>query len=91
MWMKATIEPNAGQADCATMDPVPWYSEATLMAGNHCFRAGTLIQCVRKWNDMKAADRPVAVIKLSVQLDGASTLGAASISRLVCRPDFLRA
>lgn len=73
------------------MDQIPWYSEATLVSGNHCFRAGTLVQCVRKWNDMKASERPVAVIKLSFQLDGLETIGAESISRLASRPDFLKA
>jgi hypothetical protein len=80
--------PDSNNAQGCAIDPVPWYCEATLVAGSHYYRAGTLIQCVRKWNELKAAERSAAVIRITSPL--VSTLDAASISTLASRPDFLK-
>jgi hypothetical protein len=81
---------DSNKAQGCAVDPVSWYSEASLVAGRHYYRAGTLIQCVRKWNDLKTAERSAAVIRMTAPLDGLSTLDATSISKLASRPDFLK-
>jgi hypothetical protein len=73
------------------MENVPWYSEATLFTDTHLRRAGTLIQCVRKWAVLSAAEQPDAHIKLSVKIDSLHRLDAGRIAALMTRSGYRNA
>jgi len=73
------------------MEDTPWYSEATLFTGARLRRAGTLIQCVRKWSALSADEQPEAHIKLSVEVDGHHRLDADQIASLMKHPGYLNA
>jgi hypothetical protein len=46
------------------MTDISWYAEATLATGTHIYCAGTLIQCVRRWRTLSAAQRGSAVLRM---------------------------
>ena len=73
------------------MEDIPWYSDATLFTDTSLRRAGTLIQCVRKWCSLSAAEQPDAHIKLSVKVDSLHRLDADQIAALMTRPGYLNA
>lgn len=73
------------------MDDIPWYSEAVLTSGGHLHRAGTLIQCVRKWALLPEAQRNAAQLKLSCDLEGRRSLDGDQIARLTILPSFSKA
>ena len=73
------------------MDDIPWYSEATLFTDARLRRAGTLVQCVRKWGLLNAAEQPDAHIKLSVKVDGHHRLDADQIAALMNIPGYINA
>ena len=73
------------------MNDIPWYSEATLFTDTRLRRAGTLVQCVRKWVLLNAAEQPDAHIKLSVEVDGHRRLDADQIAGLMTRPGYINA
>jgi hypothetical protein len=73
------------------MEEIPWYSDATLFTDARLRRAGTLIQCVRKWGLLTIADQPDAHIKLSVRVDGQIRLDAEQISALMKKPGYINA
>jgi hypothetical protein len=70
------------------MENVPWYSDATLFTDTRLRRAGTLIQCVRKWALLSAVDQSDAHIKLSVKVDSVHRLDAEQIAALMARPGY---
>jgi hypothetical protein len=70
------------------MDQISWYSEATLFTDGHLRRAGTLVQCVRKWGTLAAPEQLTAHIKLSVTVDGLHRIDADQIAALMGRPGF---
>ncbi len=39
------------------MDDIPWYAEASLRAPGRVFCAGSLAQCIRKWQRLPEIDR----------------------------------
>lgn len=73
------------------MEDIPWYCDATLFTNTHLRRAGTLIQCVRKWASLSEAERPGAHIKLSIKVDGLHRLDADQIAVLMSRSGYLNA
>jgi hypothetical protein len=73
------------------MDDIPWYSEAVLASGEHLHRAGTLIQCVRKWALLPEAQKSTAQLKLSFDLEGRRSLDSDQIIRLTQLPSFSKA
>ena len=73
------------------MEDIPWYSDATLFTDTRLRRAGTLIQCVRKWRLLSAAEQPGAHIKLSVKVDNLHRLDAGQIATLMDRSGYLTA
>ncbi|HEY4075585.1 MAG TPA: hypothetical protein VGM26_01510 [Rhizomicrobium sp.] len=73
------------------MDDIPWYSEAVLTVDSHLHRAGTLIQCVRKWVQLPEVQRSAAQLKLSFELEGRRNLDGEQIVRLTTLPSFLTA
>jgi hypothetical protein len=73
------------------MEDIPWYSDATLFTDTRLRRAGTLIQCVRKWRLLSAAEQPDAHIKLSVKVDNLHRLDAGQIATLMDRTGYLTA
>jgi hypothetical protein len=74
-----------------SMEDIPWYSDATLFTDTRLRRAGTLIQCVRKWQLLSAAERTDAHIKLSVKIDSLHRLGADQIAALMTRSGYFNA
>jgi hypothetical protein len=75
----------------SAVEDVPWYSEATLFTDTRLRRAGTLIQCVRKWRLLSATEQPGAHIKLSVMVDSLQRLDAGQIAGLMTRSGYLNA
>jgi len=73
------------------MEDVPWYSDASLFTDTRLRRAGTLIQCVRKWGLLSADEQPGAHIKLSVQVDSLHRLDADKIAALMTRSGYRNA
>lgn len=73
------------------MENIPWYSDATLFTDTRLRRAGTLIQCVRKWRSLSPAEQPDAHIKLSVKVDSLDRLDADQIAALMTRPGYVNA
>jgi hypothetical protein len=73
------------------MEDIPWYSDATLFTDTHLRRAGTLIQCVRKWAILSSTEQPGAHIKLSVKVDSLHRLDADQIAALMTRSGYRNA
>ena len=65
-----------------------WYSEATLTLGTSRLRAGTLIQCARRWENLGQEDKLRASIRLAAPLDGVSLLQGEEIAMLASRPGY---
>jgi len=73
------------------MEDIPCYSDATLFTDTRLRRAGTLIQCIRKWASLSAAEQPDAYIKLSVKIDSLHRLDADQMAALMNSPGYLNA
>jgi hypothetical protein len=73
------------------MEDIPWYSDATLFTDTRLRRAGTLIQCVRKWRLLSADEQPGAHIKLSVKVGGLQGLDASQIAALMTHSGYRNA
>jgi hypothetical protein len=65
-----------------------WYSEATLVLDGKFLRAGTLIQCARRWANLTGDEKQRAAIRLTKPVDGENTLQGESIAALASRPGF---
>ena len=65
-----------------------WYSEATLVLDDKLLRAGTLIQCARRWGNLEPAEKSRAAIRLATPLDGAAILQGEEIAALASRPGY---
>jgi hypothetical protein len=63
-------------------DNIPWYSEASLRARDHVFCAGSLAQCVRKWDRLAEPERSATYLKLSHAIDGRLQLGTEELAVL---------
>jgi len=75
----------------AIMEDISWYSDATLFTDTRLRRAGTVIQCVRKWCLLSAAEQRDAHIKLSVKIDSLHRLDCDQIAALMTRSGYLNA
>jgi hypothetical protein len=73
------------------MENIPWYSDATLFTDTHLRRAGTLIQCVRKWSILTSTEQRDAHIKLSTEVDSLHRLDADQIAALMTRTGYRNA
>ena len=56
------------------MDDIPWYAEASLRAPGRVYCAGSLAQCVRKWQRLPEIDQSSAYINLAKAFGGRVTL-----------------
>lgn len=65
-----------------------WYEEATLKVGPLLVRAGTLIQCARRWETLSSEDQAKAVLKIAKPLDGLSVMEGQEIAGLASRPGY---
>lgn len=65
-----------------------WYSEATLTLGTSRLRAGTLIQCARRWEHLGEEDRRRASLRLAAPIDGVTVLEGEEIGTLASRPGY---
>lgn len=66
----------------------PWYSDATLVLDGRILRAGTLIQCARRWQKLVPDEKQRAVVRLATPLDGEAILRGAEVAALASRPGF---
>jgi hypothetical protein len=73
------------------METIRWYTEATLFTSTRLRRAGTLIQCVRKWRSLTAPEQAEAHLKVSVAIDGFYRLDPDRIAALMTEPGYLTA
>jgi len=65
-----------------------WYSEATLVLDDRLLRAGTLIQCARRWQNLAPDEKVRALVKLVAPLDGETILQSEGIGALASRPGY---
>ena len=65
-----------------------WYSEATLILDDRLLRAGTLIQCARRWQNLASDEKQRALVRLTTALDGETILRGEGIGALALRPGF---
>jgi hypothetical protein len=65
-----------------------WYLEATLVLDGRLLRAGTLVQCARRWGNLEPDEKTRAIVRLSAPLDGMTVLQAEAIASLAARPGF---
>jgi hypothetical protein len=70
------------------MESSLWYSEATLVLDARLLRAGTLIQCARRWGNLRPDEKERATIKLGIPMDGAAVLQGGEIAALASRPGY---
>ena len=72
------------------MKDIPWYAEASLRAPGRVFCAGSLAQCIRKWQRLPEIDQNSAYIKLSKEFDGRMKLSRDDVVVLASRDDLRR-
>jgi len=65
-----------------------WYSKATLILDEKLLRAGTLIQCARRWQGLTPDEKARALLKLAMPLDGEGGLTGEGVAALASRPGF---
>ncbi|HEY4274595.1 MAG TPA: hypothetical protein VGM68_03855 [Rhizomicrobium sp.] len=70
------------------MDDIPWYAEASLRAPGRVFCAGSLAQCVRKWQRLAEIDQDSAYINLAQKFGGRTTLNREEVLALAGRDDL---
>ena len=71
------------------MEDIPWYAEASLRAPGRVFCAGSLAQCIRKWQRLPEIDQNSAYINLAKEFGGRMKLGHEDVVALA-RHDDLR-
>jgi hypothetical protein len=64
-----------------------WYTEATLLLDGNLLRAGTLIQCARRWGLLEKEEREMAQIRMGSGVD-LFVLSADEIATLLGQPGF---
>jgi hypothetical protein len=72
------------------MDDIPWYGEASLRAPGRVFCAGSLAQCIRKWQRLPEIDRNSAYINLAKEFGGRMKLGRDDVAALAGHDDLRR-
>lgn len=72
------------------MNKIPWSIRCSLSVEGMRSYKGSLIDCVKRWNDLPAVSRPNASLSLEKAFNGKSVLGVRDIQTLVLRPDFLK-
>ncbi|MBN9555242.1 MAG: hypothetical protein J0H61_11330 [Alphaproteobacteria bacterium] len=70
------------------MEDIPWYAEASLRAPGRVFCAGSLAQCVRKWQRLPEIDQSSAYINLAQKFGGRTTLNHEDVVALARRQDL---
>jgi hypothetical protein len=65
-----------------------WYSEATLVLDGKFLRAGTLIQCARRWGNLLPEEKLRATIRLMTPMNGMAVLQNDEIAALALQPGF---
>jgi hypothetical protein len=72
------------------MSDIAWYVEASLVGEDHVYCAGSLAQCVRRWNRLSPDERTMAFIKLHKATDGHTRIEHAEIERLALQPGLAK-
>jgi len=72
------------------MDEIPWYAEASLRAPGRVFCAGSLAQCIRKWQRLPEIDQNSAYINLAKEFGGRMKLSRDDMAALAGHEDLRR-
>lgn len=72
-----------------SVENIPWYSEASLVGDNRIYRAGTLVQCLRKWHVLNNTDQATAHIMLSKAIDGRTKLGHDAVAAIMANLNLI--
>ena len=72
------------------MEDIPWYAEASLRAPGRVFCAGSLAQCIRKWQRLPEIDQNSAYINLAKEFGGRMKLGHDDVVALASHDDLRR-
>ena len=72
------------------MSDIAWYVEASLIGEDHVYCAGSLAQCVRRWNRLSEDERAMAFIKLHKATDGHVRVERAEIEKLAVQPELAK-
>jgi hypothetical protein len=72
------------------MDDIPWYAEASLRAPGRVYCAGSLAQCIRKWQRLPEIDQSSAYINLAKEFGGRVTLDREYVVALAAHDDLRR-
>ena len=67
-----------------------WYAEAELVLDGNVLRAGTLIQCVRRWGVMNRDEQEIAQIRIGSGM-GLFVLPSSEIRTMLEQPGFIGA
>ena len=70
------------------MDDIPWYAEASLRAPGRVYCAGSLAQCIRKWQRLPEIDQSSAYINLAKEFGGRVTLDREYVVALAAHDDL---
>ncbi len=70
------------------MDDIPWYAEASLRAPGRVYCAGSLAQCIRKWQRLPEIDQSSAYINLAKEFGGRVTLDRDYVVALAAHDDL---
>ena len=70
------------------MEDIPWYGEASLRAPGRVFCAGSLAQCIRKWQRLPEIDQNSAYINLAKEFGGRMKLGHDDVVALAAHDDL---
>ena len=73
------------------MSNTSWYEEATLTTGRHVYCAGTLVQCVRRWRHLSAAEKTTAILRMGRDGVPPIQLGSEAIAELARQDGSLTA
>ena len=68
-----------------------WYIAATLAVDHHIYCAGTLAQCVRRWQRLSELEKRSAVIRQGRDGVGPAVLDADKIAELAALPGLQHA
>jgi len=72
------------------MADVNWYVNASLVGAGHVYCAGSLAQCVRRWNRLSEQEKSAAFIKLLRTTDGYIRVERAEIELLAAQPGLAK-
>jgi hypothetical protein len=70
------------------MENTLWYCEATLVLDDKLLRAGTLIQCARRWGNLQPEEKLRAALKLAAPVNGMALMQGDEIGAIASWPGY---